>query len=182
MLTFITGNANKARQAQQYLGVPLAHRSVELPEIQSLDPQEITEGKARAAYAIVQGPVIVEDVSLSFRALGRLPGPFIKFFERELGFEGLCRLLDGKDRGATNTVTYTYYDGGVLKTFEASVEGSIADSPRGKGGFGWDVIFIPQGQNRVRAEMSEEEYPEHQPRKEVLGLLRTFLLEHRGRE
>jgi non-canonical purine NTP pyrophosphatase (RdgB/HAM1 family) len=174
MLTLITGNAGKAKQAQQYLGMPLAHRSIDLPEIQSLDSKEITEGKARAAYEIVQGPVIVEDVSLVFHAFGKLPGPFIKWFEKELGHEGLCRLLDGKDRAITNTVTYTYYDGKTMKTFQESADGTMAQHPRGNG-FGWDVIFIPKGHSITRAEMTPEEYDPLQPRKKVLEELKKFL-------
>ena len=38
------------------------------------------------------GPVITEDTSLCFAALNGLPGPYIKFFWRELGLEGTIRL------------------------------------------------------------------------------------------
>jgi non-canonical purine NTP pyrophosphatase (RdgB/HAM1 family) len=175
MLTLITGNASKAKQAQQYLGFPLEHRKIDLPEIQSLDSAEITVQKARYAFKLVRGPVIVEDVSLVFHALGKLPGPFIKWFESELGHEGLCRLLDGKDRSATNTVTYTYFDGKVLKTFAASVEGTIAEHPRGDNGFGWDNILVPEGHTKTRAEMDSAEYESVQARKLVLEELKAFL-------
>lgn len=36
----------------------------------------------------VGDPVITEDTSLCFAALDGLPDPYIKFFWRELGFEG----------------------------------------------------------------------------------------------
>ncbi len=53
--------------------------NVELDEIQSLDLQTIVKHKAQQAYEIVKGPVLVEDVSLEFNALGKLPGTFISF-------------------------------------------------------------------------------------------------------
>jgi hypothetical protein len=38
----------------------------------------------------IGGPVITEDTALSFAAMNGLPGPYIKFFLRELGHEGTC--------------------------------------------------------------------------------------------
>ena len=42
-----------------------------------------------------------------------------------------------------------------ILTAEGSVEGSIAHGPRGNNGFGYDPIFIPAGDTRTVAEMSE---------------------------
>lgn len=39
-------------------------------------------------YWQIGGPVITEDTALSFAAMNGLPGPYIKFFLRELGHEG----------------------------------------------------------------------------------------------
>lgn len=36
----------------------------------------------------IGGPVITEDTALCFAAMNGLPGPFIKFFLRDLGHEG----------------------------------------------------------------------------------------------
>ena len=38
----------------------------------------------------IGGPVITEDTALCFAAMNGLPGPFIKFFLRDLGHEGMC--------------------------------------------------------------------------------------------
>ena len=40
---------------------------------------------------------------------------------------------------------------------EGRTPGTIAASPRGTGGFGWDAIFIPDGDTRTFAEMTGEE-------------------------
>ena len=72
-ITFITGNKKKADYLAKYLGLEVLHEKVDLDELQSLDLREIVEHKVRQAYEKVGKPVIVEDVSLTFTALGRLP-------------------------------------------------------------------------------------------------------------
>lgn len=156
-LTFITGNQNKADYLSKYLGFPVEHTKIDLDEIQSLDLNEIVEHKVKQAYEKVQGLVIVEDVSLEFEALGRLPGPFIRFFIDEVPFESICSMLDGKTRKATARCVFGYYDGNNLRLFEGKLGGEIADTPAGENGYGWDKIFIPDGYTVTRAELSEED-------------------------
>ncbi|MEO7617628.1 MAG: non-canonical purine NTP pyrophosphatase, partial [Candidatus Saccharibacteria bacterium] len=67
------------------------------------------------------------------------------------------RTLDGLDRGATARCSFGYYDGVDLKFIDGSLDGTIAMSPKGDGGYGWDKIFIPEGYDITRAEMSEAE-------------------------
>ena len=81
-VTFITGNRIKAEHLARHLDYPINHQSIDLDEIQSLDPNEIVTHKVRQAYSLIKRPVLVEDVSLIFNALGKLPGPFIKWFEQ----------------------------------------------------------------------------------------------------
>ncbi|MDD3302911.1 MAG: non-canonical purine NTP pyrophosphatase [Candidatus Gracilibacteria bacterium] len=79
-ITFITGNQNKADYIAKYLNYPLDHIKLELDELQSTNLFEIVEHKVKQAYNLIKKPVVVEDVSLEFEALGGLPGPFIRFF------------------------------------------------------------------------------------------------------
>lgn len=157
-VTFITGNQSKADFLAKYLDHPVAHQKVDLDEIQSLDLRRITEHKARQAYEIIKAPVLVEDIGLEFHALGRLPGPFVKWFIEDMGLEGMCRMLEGyNDRAATARICFAYYDGAQVELFEGSIQGTIADSPRGADGFGWNPIFIPDGADKTFAEMNDEE-------------------------
>lgn len=158
MITFITGNQKKADYLARYLGMPVRHQKVELDELQSLDLRVIVEHKVRQAYEIIKAPVIVEDVSLEFNALGGLPGPFIKFFVEHVPFETLCRMIDGQDRSAIGRCMYGYYDGTDLKIFEGHITGMIADHPSGENGFGWDKIFVPDGHAVTRASLTDEQY------------------------
>ncbi len=157
-VTFITGNQSKADYLAKYLGVPVEHHKLDLDELQSLELKEIVEHKVKQAYEAIKQPVIVEDVSLEFCALGRIPGPFIKWFLEELDYETICSLVEHKDRSAIGRCMFGYYDGERLEFMEGSLNGTISDAPRGKDGFGWDKIFIPEGYSQTRAELGEEDY------------------------
>jgi non-canonical purine NTP pyrophosphatase (RdgB/HAM1 family) len=178
-VVFITGNQRKADYLAQCLGYPIEHVKVDLEEIQSLDFKEVIRHKVREAYAAVGRPVLVEDTGLSFAALGRLPGPLIRWFIEELSLEGICRLLDGRDRAATARSVFGYYDGSNEAYFEGSMDGTISEKPRGEGGFGFDSIFIPEGYEVTRAQMNEEDdratYLKIKPFEQV----RTFLIGRR---
>jgi non-canonical purine NTP pyrophosphatase (RdgB/HAM1 family) len=175
-LTFITSNPGKARQLSQYLDFPVLHRKIDLIEIQSLDLATIIEQKAKEAYKHVLSPILVEDTSLRFLALGKLPGPLIKWFLAELGVNGLCRLLDGyTERSALAEVQFGLYDGQSFQSFAGAREGSIALTPRGSNGFGWDPIFIPKGYYKTWGEMTSSESQETSMRKIALKKLEVFL-------
>jgi inosine triphosphate pyrophosphatase len=157
---FITGNQNKADYLAASLGFALEHKKIDLDEIQSADPREVVEHKVKQAYEIIKQPVLVEDTSLGFTALGGLPGPFVKFFvEAENGLEKMCRMLDGfGDRGALASATYGYYDGATVRFFTGQLGGTIADHQKGDGGYGWDKIFAPEGYGGLtRAELNAED-------------------------
>jgi non-canonical purine NTP pyrophosphatase (RdgB/HAM1 family) len=175
-IVFITGNLKKAEYTAKWLDRPLAHRKIDLDELQSLDAREVAMHKARQAYEHIRQPVLVEDTSLTFHALGRLPGTLIKWFLQELGSEGLCKILrDYTDRSATATATYALYDGVDLKIFEGTVQGKVAQAPSGSGGFGWDVIFIPENETKTLADMTDDEMRPFNHRARALEKLHAFL-------
>jgi non-canonical purine NTP pyrophosphatase (RdgB/HAM1 family) len=149
---------------------------MDLLEIQSLDVATIIEYKAREAFQQVRSPVLVEGSSLQFVAWGKLPGPFIKWFLAEVGPDGLCRLLDGTpERSAVASIHFGVYDGQAFHAFAGASEGSIALTPRGSHGFGWDSIFIPRGYHKTWAEMTEEEAQATSIRTIALTKLEAYL-------
>ena len=174
-VTFITGNQGKADYLAAYLGFPVLHKKIDLDEIQSLDLREIVEHKVRQAYKIARRPVLVEDVSLEFHALGKLPGPFIRFFVDSVPFEKICAMISGKDRGATARCVFGYYDGKTLQLLEGKMDGTIAKKPAGKNGFGWDRIFIPEGYAITRAQMNETDDKRTYLKVKPLSKLKKFL-------
>ncbi|QQS22105.1 non-canonical purine NTP pyrophosphatase [Candidatus Saccharibacteria bacterium] len=155
---FITGNQSKADYLSRQLNVELKHQRLDLDELQSTDLHTIVAHKLLQAYDVMNCPVLVEDVSLVFNALGSLPGPYIKWFVEYAGDEVCCRMLDGfSDRSATIRCTFGYYDGERMEFFDSELRGTISDAPRGNNGFGFDRFFINEGRTITRAEMSQEE-------------------------
>lgn len=174
-LTFVTGNPAKAKYLSDYFSIPVDHVKLDLPEIQSLDLGKIVNDKARRAYEIIKNPVIVEDVSLRFEELGKLPGPLIKWFFEELGNEGLCMMARGSR--ALAQVKFAIYDGSKTVVFSGERNGFIAPIPRGDKNFGWDPIFIPNGYDKTWAEMSEGEKHVTSMRRLALEEMLSFLKE-----
>ncbi len=174
-ITFITGNKNKVAYTTRYTSIPLMHKNLDIPEIQSLNVRKVVELKAREAYRQLRQPVLVEDTALVFHELGKLPGTFIRWFLEEIGNEGMCRMLDGKERSATITVAFALFDGETIHICDGIRHGSIADHPRGEYGFGWDPIFIPEGFTKTNAELTSEERSSISVRKIALKKLEKIL-------
>jgi len=152
-VVFVTTRAEKAREAER-LGFRIERLDLELPERQALDPSEIVAFKARAAYERLARPVLVEDSGLSIHAWGGFPGALVKWVEKSAGLEALARMLDSfPDRGATAVCAIAYCDGGEVLAARGETKGTIAPAPRGTNGFGWDVLFVPEGGERTFAEM-----------------------------
>ncbi len=153
----VTGNPNKLREWRAILpdDMQIDSMDVDLPEIQSADPEEIVTDKARRAYEATGKPVVVEDVSAGLEKLGGLPGPSIKFFIKQLGGAALYELAGAEGERATVSCSIAYYDGEKLVSVRGDVSGTVV-APRGDSGFGFDVTFVPDGETQTYAEMDED--------------------------
>jgi non-canonical purine NTP pyrophosphatase (RdgB/HAM1 family) len=180
-LYFVSSNEEKFREIRGVLAecpVTLERISLDLPEIQSVDPAEVAGYKARRAYETLgAGRVLVEDSALGVLAWNGYPGALIKWVTGAVGEEGLCRQLDAwDDRRAVAAVVLCLYDGQETRTFTGHVEGSITMAPRGEWGFGWDTIFQPAGSALTYAEIAREEKMKISMRARALAALKAFLL------
>jgi non-canonical purine NTP pyrophosphatase (RdgB/HAM1 family) len=157
-ITFVTGNANKLRELRALAppSLQFESRSIDIPEIQSLDVREVVIDKVHRAYAEMHGPVIVEDVSTGLDELQGLPGPFFKFFEKTLGKRTLLELSKQQSPRVTIRCVAAYYDGADMYFGEGIIKGCVVE-PRGQHGFGFDFTVIPDGETRTMAEMTMEE-------------------------
>jgi non-canonical purine NTP pyrophosphatase (RdgB/HAM1 family) len=171
-----TSNPHKAAAFQAVLTRQVDHIHIELPELQAVDVKEVIEHKARAAYRLVGKPVLVEDTGLSFHAWNGLPGALIRWFLETVGNNGICKMLEGYAQlDATAETCLGYFDGAEFRSFSGFVQGTIARTPRGAGGFGWDPIFIPNGWPKTFAEMTEAESASISMRRIALSKLRAYL-------
>ncbi|EQB53291.1 Ham1 family protein [Colletotrichum gloeosporioides Cg-14] len=149
VVNFITGNANKLREVKAILEPAIAVQSqaIDLDEVQGT-VEEVTIAKCRKAANTVQGPVLVEDTCLCFKALNDLPGPYIKWFMQSIGHQGLNNLLAAySDKSADAVCTFAYSPGPGHEPvlFQGRTGGKIVP-PRGPTDFGWDAIFEYDGQ------------------------------------
>jgi XTP/dITP diphosphohydrolase len=150
---FVTSRAEKAEEARR-MGFSVERRELELPEPQALDPAEVIEAKARAAFERLRAPLVVEDSGLAIEAWGGFPGALVKWMEKTVGLEGIARMLDPfPSRRATAVCVVAFFDGARLRVGRGEARGSISSAPRGEGGFGWDRLFVPEGDARTFAEM-----------------------------
>lgn len=180
-LTFVTSNPGKAREAGVFLGRPVTARALDVPEVQSLDFAEVARAKALVAARALGAPVLVEDSGLVVAGWGGFPGPLTKWITMgALGQEGFAKMVDGfSDRGAEAVsalaVARPGQDEKDVVVAVGRVAGSIALHPRGENGFGWDVLFIPEGATRTWAEMSDEEKRSDSHRARAFASLRGLL-------
>ena len=78
------------------------------------------------------------------------------------------------DRSAQFKTVITLYWEGVEHQFEGIIRGQIANVKTGSGGFGYDPIFIPEGESRSFAEMSLSEKNQFSHRARAIEKLVSF--------
>ena len=130
-LVVVTTNPDKLAEINKILGTNFKVSKIEIPEIQSLDLDEIITEKAKTAYKLIKKPVLVEDVSFEIEALNNLPGTFIKFFLKTLGTEGTVSLVKGKKTDTKVTTAAAIYDGKKLKFLKGTIKGTLSAKNKG---------------------------------------------------
>lgn len=175
-LEVATTNENKLREFRRILtNYEIVGKKLDIEEIQSTNPHKVAQHKAMDAYrANDYNPILIEETSLSLMGLGGRPGPYIKDFAEEVEMRRMMAevWLQGKDRRAIARVILAIYDGKQVHMREGVVEGLIAESLRGANGFGWDDMFMPAGETRTFAEMSDAEKDGYSMRRMALEQLR----------
>jgi XTP/dITP diphosphohydrolase len=157
-LIYVTKNKEKVETARRIFKdkVDVKQITLDLIELQSVSPKEISESKAKQAYEILRKPLIVTDVGFCIEAFKGFPGSLIRFFNDYVGQEGILKLLEGiENRRAKAVVALTFFDGKTMKTFEGVTEGTVARQVYPKG-WEFDRIFIPEGSQKTWGEMGPE--------------------------
>ena len=174
-LFFLTGNYNKFLEIKAFIPA-LKQLDIDLEEIQSLSANDIIQAKLNEASKYYQAEFIVEDTSLYLDCLNGLPGPLIKWFLQALGCEGLFQMAKklGNTKATARTIIGCRAGNGNILFFEGSLAGSIC-APRGNNGFGWDQIFLPEGQTGTLAQMDNAGKQSISMRTIALNKLRDYL-------
>ncbi len=158
----VTGNVDKLAEARRIVGAELEAVALDLPEIQSLDLEEVLRAKGAEAWRRLRRPVAVEETGMELSALGGFPGPLVKWMLGAVGAEGLARCaLALEDPRATVRCQVLYFDGETAVIGEGVDRGELVLPPRGDAGFGWDPVFVPEGSERTWGEVGRDEKDRH---------------------
>lgn len=126
---------------------------------------ENAAAKAVVASSATGLPALADDSGIEVDALGGTPGVHSARFlgAAATDAERNARLLDLLADIVPEARTARYRAAvavavppSSVQVFEGSCEGRIATSPRGRGGFGYDPIFVPEGDARTMAELPAE--------------------------
>lgn len=136
--------------------------------------------KARELGKFTELPILADDSGLEVFALNGEPGVFSSRYSKdgsdEANLEKLLANLKGiKDRRARFVCCMVLLLKDTVIKREGFVYGEIIGEPRGKGGFGYDPVFVPEGYNRTFAEMSGDEKNAISHRRRALELIKGDL-------
>ncbi|MGH9190439.1 MAG: RdgB/HAM1 family non-canonical purine NTP pyrophosphatase [Acidimicrobiales bacterium] len=148
--------------------------------------------KAEAVFAATGEAAVADDTGLEVEAIGGAPGVYsARYAGPDATYaDNVAKLLQalGGLRGPSarrarfRTVAVAVLPGGGVVQAEGWVEGSIASSPRGTNGFGYDPVFVPDdGDGRTFAEMSAAEKASCSHRARAFRALAMALEPFRGR-
>ncbi len=146
-VAFVTTNRGKFQEAREILrpyGIRLVWLRRELVEPQAEDLRTVAVAKLRSVPRR-PGWVLVEDSGLFVRSLRGFPGVYSAHFLKLWGFPPLLELLRRRPRRASFRSVAALRQGRTIRTFAGEVRGSIAARASGRGGFGYDPIFVPDG-------------------------------------
>ena len=168
-ICFATNNEHKLEEIRAILGDKFKILSLEEIGCNEELPEErdTLEGNSlqKAEYVFQKYKVacFADDTGLEVEALRGAPGVYSARYagdqrNSEHNIDLLLKNLEGKgNRKATFRTVITLIQPSVLHQFEGIVEGSILEDRKGKGGFGYDPVFLPKGFSKTLAEMSMEE-------------------------
>jgi XTP/dITP diphosphohydrolase len=164
-LYFATGNLHKIEEVNALLPVgwqvlPISELGIteELPETGDT-LEHNAQQKALYVANSHQVSCFAEDTGLEIDALNGRPGVFSARYagpgrDSAANMNKVLQELQGEtNRTARFRTVIALVMDGQIRLFSGSVEGRIADTPAGSGGFGYDPIFIPEGYQHTFAEL-----------------------------
>lgn len=170
-LVCASANSHKYSEMVQILSgvVNLIPRPSEIPDV--IEDADTLQGNARLKATAVRSATgcaaVADDTGLEVDALGGAPGIFSARYagENATDEDNVSKLLKemsevtGEGRSARfRTIALIVWEDGAETIAEGVVEGIIAATPSGVGGFGYDSVFIPTfGGGKTFAEMDDEE-------------------------
>jgi XTP/dITP diphosphohydrolase len=192
-LVIATRNQGKLLEIQTLLG-DIPWNLIALDQFENIGEAEESEStyvgnaisKAKF-YANATGEIaLADDSGLEVTALGGAPGvlsaryagPDASDAARRLKLLSELKSASSPDRRArfVCAAVVANSEGEVLEVAEGICEGSICFDERGKSGFGYDPIFVPDGYHQTFGELSEEVKNSISHRARAIQRMRQFLV------
>lgn len=186
-LVFATNNSNKVEEIKVVIGdlfkvvsLQEAGINIDIPEPHDTLEANASE-KSRTIYNLTNKNCFSEDTGLETEALGGEPGVRSARYAGEgRNFEDnvqklLQKLEKAENRKARFRTVISLIINGTEHQFEGICNGTITRAPIGNKGFGYDPVFVPDGEHRTFAEMTIEEKNKFSHRKKATTQLLTFL-------
>jgi len=189
-IVFATNNENKLREIRNILGNSFSLLSLGDLNIRDDIPEnEVTlEGnalqKARYIHRLLKMNVFADDTGLEIEALNGLPGVnSARFAGENKDFDAnIDKALQMMGSTSNRKARFRTVIALILDDreylFEGIIKGKIISKRRGKEGFGYDPVFVPQGRDLTFAEMSLAEKNRISHRAKAFMKLRSFLLQY----
>jgi XTP/dITP diphosphohydrolase len=165
-LVLATRNAHKLREVARMVGeaihldpVPDAFES---PEETGATYAENALIKARAAAELTGRAAIADDSGIEAAALGGRPGVHTAYYAGPdaTDQENLAKFIEYVPAGSALryvcVIAHVAPDG-TETLFEGTCTGTMSEQARGERGFGYDPIFVPDGETRTMAELGDDE-------------------------
>lgn len=188
-LVFASNNEHKITEIKSLLGNNITLLSLgdvnitdDIPELEpTIEGNALA--KARFAHNVSGLNVFADDTGLEIHALDGLPGVHSARFAGEnkdssANIEKVLSMLAGKENREARfrTVIALILDNKEY-LFEGIVKGTIIQEKKGKKGFGYDPVFVPEGRNLTFAEMDLAEKNTVSHRARAFEKLKEFLLQ-----
>ena len=192
-IVLATRNPGKVKEMRALLsGLPLRLRPASeiegAPDVEEDRPT--LEGNARKKAGVLHRhtgqPALADDTGLEVEALGGRPGVYSARFAGPEADDAANRaalleaLTEAEDRRARFRTVVALADRAGVRCVEGRCEGRILHAERGAGGFGYDALFVPEGQDRTFAEMDADDKNAVSHRSRALQQMRAVLEERYG--
>ena len=175
-LVFASNNKHKLEEVRQILPAEVVVISLkeigffqEIDEVgETLEANSALKAEEVWNWLITNGllsevdGVFADDTGLEIKALGGLPGVHTARWAGDEACDvdnrqkALRELSGVEERSARFRTVITLIKGGEMLQVEGVVNGKIALSEEGDGGFGYDPVFVPDGYNNTFASLSAE--------------------------
>jgi len=163
-IVLATRNPGKVAEMRSLMAdLPVALRTVadvpDAPEV--VEDAPTLEGnaakKALALHDHTGLPSLADDTGLEVNALDGRPGVHSARYAGSDDAANRTLLRQELSRHANRTAQFrtviAFAEEGQMHYFEGICKGYILDEERGRGGFGYDALFVPEGETQTFAEM-----------------------------